>query len=130
MLLWTAKRLISVVTGIRHWYQVIRQAAKFFHLLCCFERSAASPLDEPSPLPRTADSDRLCLGPRPVTPLLVSAAKRGPTSKTLEPCEYFLNPTDFFRSRALTKKSDLIFRFRSNAPGTWFQKYRVKLRGC
>jgi len=33
----------SVVTGIRHWYQVIRQAVKFFHLLCCFERSAVSP---------------------------------------------------------------------------------------
>src|SRR6516225_11605739 len=33
----------SVVTGISHWYQVIRQAAKFFHLLCGFERSAVSP---------------------------------------------------------------------------------------
>jgi hypothetical protein len=33
----------SVVTGIRHWYQVIRQTAKFFHLLCCFERSSVSP---------------------------------------------------------------------------------------
>jgi hypothetical protein len=33
----------SVVTGISHWYQVIRQAAKFFHLLCGFERSSASP---------------------------------------------------------------------------------------
>jgi hypothetical protein len=38
----------SVVTGIRHWYQVIRQAAKFFHLLCCFERSAASPFGRAS----------------------------------------------------------------------------------
>ena len=33
----------SVVTGIRHWYQVIRQAVKFFHLLCCFERLSVSP---------------------------------------------------------------------------------------
>src|SRR5262249_40784862 len=33
----------SVVTGISHWYQVIRQAAKFFHLLCGFERSSVSP---------------------------------------------------------------------------------------
>ena len=33
----------SVVTGISHWYQVIQQAAKFFHLLCGFERSSASP---------------------------------------------------------------------------------------
>ena len=32
-----------VVTGIRHWYQVIRQAAKFFNLLCSFERSSVSP---------------------------------------------------------------------------------------
>jgi hypothetical protein len=34
----------SVVTGIRHWYQVIRQAVKFFHLFCCFfERLSVSP---------------------------------------------------------------------------------------
>ena len=33
----------SVVTGIRHWYQVIRQAVKFFHLLCCFEQLSVSP---------------------------------------------------------------------------------------
>jgi hypothetical protein len=31
----------SVVTGISYWYQVIRQAAKFFHLLCGFERSVS-----------------------------------------------------------------------------------------
>jgi hypothetical protein len=37
----------SVVTGIRHWYQVIRQAPKFFHLLRCFERSSASPFGAP-----------------------------------------------------------------------------------
>ena len=29
--------------GLRHWYQVIRQAAKFFHLLCCLERLSVSP---------------------------------------------------------------------------------------
>jgi hypothetical protein len=34
----------SVVTGIRHWYQGIRQATKFFHLLCRFERLSVSPL--------------------------------------------------------------------------------------
>ena len=33
----------SVVTGIRHWHQVIRQAVKFFHLLCCFEQLSVSP---------------------------------------------------------------------------------------
>jgi hypothetical protein len=38
----------SVVTGIMHWYQVIRQAAKFFHLLCCFERLSVSPFGRAS----------------------------------------------------------------------------------
>src|SRR5262249_56055251 len=38
----------SVVTGISHWYQVIRQTAKFFHLLCGFERSSVSPFGRTS----------------------------------------------------------------------------------
>jgi hypothetical protein len=40
----------SVVTGISYWYQAIRQAAKFFHLLCGFERSSVSPFGRASNL--------------------------------------------------------------------------------
>ena len=42
----------------------------------------------PNRLPRTADSDRLRLGPRPVTQLLsFSSLAREPTSEILEPCK-------------------------------------------
>ena len=42
----------------------------------------------PNRLPRTADSDRLRLGPRPVTQLLsFSSLASEPTSEILEPCK-------------------------------------------
>jgi hypothetical protein len=31
---------------------------------------------------------------------------------------------------AIDKEPPMVARFARNAPGTWFQKYRVKLRGC